>query len=240
MAHMRLVSVLVVVGLLTGCVKPGTEQPWDPLEPMNRGVFWFNQRADRYVVKPAADVYAEYVPAPVRTGVGNVFDNLRTPVYSASQLLQGNVDQSLIHVGRFLLNSTVGLVGIFDVADGVGLSAPAHDLGTAFGSWGVAGGPYLVLPLLGPSTLRDLSGRAGEYFADPFYWIRDDMSEGERLSVAIATNTLKAVHFRSEAEEAISAAQEAAVDEYLTFQGAYYQTRNGLLKDPDEITFEEE
>ena len=151
-----------------------TAEVSDPLEKINRGVFWFNEQADRFVIKPVAKGYDWALPKPVKRGVSNVFDNLFTPVVAVSDLLQGNFQESAEDVGRFVVNSTVGVVGVFDVATGWGLEKRREDIGQAFGAWGIGSGPYLVLPILGPSSVRDGVGLVGNYFLLPQNYIEDD------------------------------------------------------------------
>ena len=127
----------------------------DPLEPVNRAVFKFNDGLDRVLLQPVAKGYRSALPQPVRHGVGNFFGNLGEPLIAFNNLLQGKFDQSMTEVARFGTNSVFGIFGLIDVATSLGIEKHNEDFGQTLGRWGVGGGPYLVLPVLGPSTLRD-------------------------------------------------------------------------------------
>ena len=198
----------------------------DPLETVNRGVFWFNEQADRFVIKPVAKGYDWLLPKPVKRGVSNVFDNLFTPVVAVSDLLQGNLAESAADVGRFAVNSTVGLVGIFDVATGWGLEKRREDIGQAFGAWGIGSGPYLVLPILGPSNLRDGVGLVGNYFLSPQNYIDD---EGVRWGVT----ALGGIDTRYRLLDASTVLEQAALDRYAFVRSSYAQHRQNLVEDKD-------
>lgn len=158
----RAAAVLFGLLLLAGCVHRPPSDPWDPIEPVNRGVFQFNRVADTYVFKPLAIGYTHVTPAPVRAGIGNFFDNLGQPVVMANSLLQLKWDSFNESLGRFMINSTVGVGGLVDMATRLDIAHPDEDLGQTFGHWGLGTGPYLVLPLLGPSDGRDALGWAGD------------------------------------------------------------------------------
>jgi phospholipid-binding lipoprotein MlaA len=159
---LRFAVLSVSLLALAGCVHSPPSDPWDPIEPVNRGVFRFNRVADRYVVRPAASGYRKITPRPARDGIDNFFDNLKEPVVMANSLAQlkwGRFNESL---GRFMINSTVGIVGFVDVATRLDIPDPDEDLGQTFGHWGLGTGPYIVLPLLGPSNGRDFLGALGD------------------------------------------------------------------------------
>ncbi|MFZ5492120.1 MAG: MlaA family lipoprotein [Pseudomonadota bacterium] len=198
----------------------------DPLERINRGVFWFNEQADRFVIKPVAKGYDWLLPKPVKRGVSNVFDNLFTPVVAVSDLLQGNFQESAEDVGRFVVNSTVGVVGIFDVATGWGLEKRREDIGQAFGAWGIGAGPYLVLPILGPSNVRDGVGLVGNYFLSPQNYIEDD---GVRWGVI----ALGGIDTRYRLLDASTVLEQAALDRYAFVRSSYAQHRQNLVENKD-------
>lgn len=139
----------------------------DPLEPVNRAVFGFNLFVDEWVFEPVARAYRFVAPEPVRQSVSNFLSNLRSPVVFANDLLQGERERAGITLGRFMINSTLGVFGLFDAASGFGYHGHYSDLGQTLGVYGVPDGPYLMLPFLGPSNVRDTVGRVGDYFINP-------------------------------------------------------------------------
>ncbi|MBH03906.1 MAG: hypothetical protein CMP08_07260 [Xanthomonadales bacterium] len=162
--------------VLAGCVHSPPSDPWDPLEPVNRFNYKVNEKADTYILRPVAKGYDTVVPDPVQASVSNFFDNASQPITMANSLLQlkwGKFNQSL---GRFMLNTTAGVGGLFDVATKLNVPHPDEDLGQTLGFWGLGAGPYLYLPLLGPSTGRELVGSLGDQFANPINYI-DEFDE---------------------------------------------------------------
>ena len=219
--------------LVAGCASTGN--PRDPLEPLNRGIYKFNDGVDHLLIKPAAEFYRFAVPQFMRTGVSNFFSNLNDVIVALNNLLQGKLTMAASDVGRILLNSTVGLLGLYDAATEVGLERNNEDFGQTLGFWGIADGPYLVLPLLGPSSARDAVGWFGDYYAWPPTYLR---SEGKR-------NILIAVRFvtaRADLLEASRILETAALDPYEFVRDAYLQRRRNLVYDgkppPDEEDFE--
>ena len=210
----------------------------DPLEKMNRGIFWFNDKADVYVIEPVARGYRYVMPNPLETGVHNFFNNLRYPVYLVSDLLQFKFTQMLEHTGRFVVNSTVGVAGLIDVGKHVGLPDHEEDFAIALAYHGVPPGPYLVLPFLGPSNLRDAVGLLADAVLNPFYWVgRTDLHDDAQNALIYGSTALKAIDTRARLLDAVETAKESSVDYYLFVQGAYYQYRRGVLYDgnpPDE------
>jgi phospholipid-binding lipoprotein MlaA len=189
-------------------------------------VFWFNEQADRFVIKPVAKGYDWLLPKPVKHGVSNVFDNLYTPIVAVSDLLQGNLKESASDVGRFAVNTTVGVVGIFDVATGWGMEKRREDIGQAFGAWGIGPGPYLVLPILGPSNVRDGVGLIGNHFLSPQTYIEDDET---RWGVIV----LGGIDTRYRLLDASAVLEQAALDRYAFVRSSYAQHRQNLIDNKD-------
>lgn len=161
---------LLACALLAGCAGAPPERvtkTQDPWEGFNRKVYAFNDSLDKHVARPVARTYARAMPAPARSGIHNVISNIDEPVTVINDALQGKVKQTFQDLGRFLINSTVGVLGWFDVARHVGLPHHDEDLGQTLAVWGVSSGPYLVLPILGPSTVRDAGGRVGDLYLNP-------------------------------------------------------------------------
>ena len=170
-AKARLVCALVCLAVLSGCASlPAGHQAdaRDPWERYNRAMFEFNTQVDEAVIKPVAEGYKEYVPEPVRTAFGNFFSNLGDIVNTLHHLLQGEPSKAGNAAARVVINTTVGVLGLGDPAGSMGYSKTNEDFGQTFGRWGLEPGPYFVLPLLGPSTVRDTVGRAADFAADPF------------------------------------------------------------------------
>ncbi|MGE0008898.1 MAG: VacJ family lipoprotein [Parvibaculaceae bacterium] len=146
----------------------------DPLEGFNRAMFGFNEVVDHLVFEPAARVYRAVIPRPVRTGVANVLTNLASPITLTNDILQGNPEAAANTIKRFMVNSTLGLGGLFDHATGLGEPLHREDFGQTLGAWGVGGSPYIVLPLLGPSNPRDMIGKVADTAVNPMTWILYD------------------------------------------------------------------
>lgn len=233
------VSALVISGVVA-CFPTNAmgepEEPYDPLESVNRGIFDFNDTLDVYAIEPVSRTYRDNVPDFLQTGISNFFLNLRYPSYLVSDILQGKFEQALEHTGRFLVNTTVGIVGLVDVAEDIGLPDHEEDFGTALAYHGVPAGPYLVLPILGPSNVRDGVGRIVDGFLDPIGWIYySSASSGVKLGVSATALGVKLVSTRAGLLQAVETAKESSLDYYLFTQGAYYQYRHGVITDGAEM-----
>ncbi|WP_028008247.1 MlaA family lipoprotein [Solimonas flava] len=220
---MRLAPVIVAT-MLAGCAHNSPYEPADPLESVNRPIYAFNQTADKYVLRPVAKTYVDYVPSPVRTGVSNFFDNLFYPTVIVNDALQAKFKQSGLDLTRFLMNSTFGLAGLLDPATMVGLAKNDEDLGQTFGRWGVGEGWYLMIPLLGPSTNRDLIGRVGDNWTSPLQY--SDFTFGERVAVTGA----QAVDTRAQLLD-LDSVLDQQLDPYVFLRTAYLQRRLNLVYD---------
>lgn len=224
------------------------EEPYDPIEPVNRGVFWFNEQFDRYFLAHVADGYDYVMPDRAQVGVTNFFKNLKYPTYLLSDLLQLEFDQALEHTGRFLINSTVGFLGFVDVASDLGLEEVEEDFGLAFASYGIPSGPYLVLPFFGPSNLRDTVGLVFDTITNPTYLIGfTDASSEAKFWVSAGGTALKAVQWRVNLDDAIRAGREGSLDYYTFAQSSYYQYREGQIRgdrpisdDPEAVDIDKE
>ncbi|HET7313333.1 VacJ family lipoprotein [Salinisphaera sp.] len=168
--HFALASLLAV-SVLAGCAHSPPSNPWDPLEPVNRFNYKLNDKADQYVVRPAAQGYDKVVPDRVQASISNFFDNAGQPVTMLNSLLQlkwGKFNQSL---GRFIINTSFGIGGLFDIASKLNVPNPDEDFGQTLGYWGIGPGVYIYLPLLGPSDGRDLIGSVGDQFVNPINYV---------------------------------------------------------------------
>ena len=189
----------------------------DPLEPMNRAIFAFNDKVYFWVAKPVARGYKAVVPAPARMGVNNFFDNLEFPVRFVNCMLQGKIKGAGTEVARFSLNSTIGVLGLFDPAHTFFALEPRREtLGQTLGVYGIGNGIYLVIPFLGPSTVRDAFGRVGDGFLKPVNYIQP-----YELSLAVSSyRYINLISFRIGDYEAV---KDAAIDPYNAFKDAYLQ-----------------
>lgn len=198
----------------------------DPLEGMNRGTFWFNNQLDDYFLEPVAKGYDYVVPDPVQDGVRNVFRNLSYPGIFVSDLIALEFAQSGKDTARFLINSTLGVAGIFDVAEYFGIPYRKNDIGLALARNGVSGGPYLVLPLLGPSNVRDGIGLGVGLFLQPMYWFQVKSPSKNADGISMIVRAVEIVNLRSSLLDAIDSAKEASVDYYGFTRSAYEQLRS--------------
>lgn len=218
---MRTLSVAVLAAaLLGGCA---TAQRPDPLEPVNRKVFAFNEALDRAVLKPVATRYVEHVPEYVRTSLSNFFGNLRDAWSAANLFLQGRPRDGLDEVLRFSVNTVFGAAGLMDVASPMGLYAHREDLGQTLGHWGAGSGAYLVLPLLGPSSLRDVTDLPAALYLQPQSFVDDDLTRG-------MLNAVNVIGRRADALPATRMLDEMALDRYIFTRDAYLQRRQSLIE----------
>jgi phospholipid-binding lipoprotein MlaA len=235
------IGFAVVFASATAFAEP--EDPYDPAESVNRAIFDVNDTLDIHVMEPIARAYKNNIPDPIQIGIKNFFLNLRYPSYLVSDIIQGKFEQALDHTGRFLINSTVGVLGFVDMAKDYGLPDHEEDFGIALMYHGVPAGPYIVIPFLGPSNVRDGVGRIVDGFLDPIGWVGySSLSAGTKIAIAASALGIKAVHTRAGLLQAIEAGKESSVDYYLFAQGAYYQYRQGVLtdgKDDEDIEAEE-
>lgn len=218
------VSLLGMLGL-TGCASQANK---DPLEGLNRGIYKFNDVADRAVIKPVASAYTKVTPSPIRKGVSNFFSNLGSITTVVNDLLQLKFAHAFTDAGRFVINSTFGLAGFIDVAAMDNIPKHSEDFGQTLGHWGVGNGAYLVLPFLGPSTVRDTTGLVVDTVStDP---IKYTHNIGEiRLHNQLRAAQL--VNRRSELLNATDLVDEASLDPYAFMRDAYLQNRASAVQD---------
>src|SRR5699024_2905225 len=214
---------VVLLPVLAGCAHSPPDDPWDPAEPVNRAMFSFNMTVDDYILRPVALGYHKITPDPVETGIGNVFHNAHAPIRMANSLLQLKFDSFFISLQRFAVNSTVGVLGIFDIATAMGMEDPDEDFGQTLGYWGMGQGPYLVLPLLGSSSGRDLIGTVGDAYVNPINYI-----DSRALLLS-----LKALYFVDKRASFLSFDQvlEQQFDPYIFMRSLYLKTRQAKVHD---------
>jgi phospholipid-binding lipoprotein MlaA len=219
----KLASAIALAAVLSACASTNAPKA-DPLEGLNRATHAFNDAADRAVLKPVAHGYKAITPAFVRGGVSNVFSNVGDVAVGVNNLLQGKARNAASDVGRVLVNSTLGVLGLFDVATPMGLEKHDEDFGQTLGTWGVGPGPYVVIPLMGPSTLRDTLGRSVD---GPMGWSRQVEHVRTRNSVL----GLELINVRSNLLGAGETLDQAALDKYQFLRDAYLQRRLRMVND---------
>jgi len=191
----------------------------DPLEPVNRVIFNVNDTLDRYALEPVARGYRYATPDQFKISLANVLSNLSTPVVLVNDVLQGEPGRALDTLGRFLINTTLGVGGLFDVAGKLDLPRHDEDLGQTFGVWGAGPGPFLMLPLLGPSTVRDAGGRVGDFFFDPLNTCCID------TAVRYGRDGAGILSTRESLIDSIDDLRKNSIDPYATVRTVYLQSR---------------
>ena len=234
-ASIRAIAGAVLLALLGGCATTNLGTPGDPLERMNRATYRFNDTVDRAVLRPVATGYRNHVPRLVQEGIDNVLEHLAFPTTIVNDLLQLKIKDTLVDLGRFAVNSTLGLAGLLDPASHFGIPRNDEDFGQTLGRWGVPSGPYVVLPFFGPSTARD----APSIFVDAQTDLRVALHIDNNVEWALAGVSL--VHRRAELLP-FDAQFDSAYDRYAFIRNAWVQRREYQVKDgevEDDIPLEE-
>lgn len=216
--------------LMTACASGPAANRHDPLEPFNRGVFQFNDGLDRAVIKPVATAYRDVLPSPIRTGVGNFFNNLQDAWSFVNNALQLKAEYAGNSLVRFGVNSVFGLAGVLDIATEMQIERHTKDFGHTLGYWGISPGPYLVLPLLGPSTLRDTAGLVVDQQGNL-------LSGVAHIPTRNSATALKLVDRRAQLLQASAMLDQVALDPYTFTRDAFLQRRQSSIYDgnpPDE------
>lgn len=199
---------------------------YDPLENLNRAFFALDMDLDDAIFKPTAYAYRWIVPKPGRKGIRNALNNLESPVIFVNDVLQGEMSRAGTTTARFLINSTIGLLGLFDVAKSMGLPRHEEDFGQTLGAGGVGGGPYLVLPILGPTNFRDMTGRLIDLAFDPLTW----MGGTNAQTIAISRFVLDAISQREANIESFDEIERTSIDLYVQVRSIYNQHRQAEIK----------
>ncbi|WP_300298335.1 VacJ family lipoprotein [Ferrovibrio sp.] len=219
-------------GVLSGCATPPADPAGraaydeinDPLEPVNRALFEFHQVLDHFLLKPAAFAYTWLVPDPLRTGMRNALLNLKTPVFLANDLMQGETGRAGDTLQRFAINSTVGVLGVYDAADKwFGIAPHTEDFGQTLATWGSGEGPYLFIPVIGPSNPRDLAGLAADSAMDPLNWY---LRNTDREGWIYARTALTGIDTRAELLDTLDNLEKTSLDYYVTLRSVYRQRRD--------------
>ena len=197
------------------------DEIYDPIEPVNRAMLEFNFVIDDVVIRPVIKTYKSIAPEPLEKGVSNFFGNLREPIRAVAFVFQGEFLKSLNSTGRFALN-TITSLGTFDLASRIGMTKNETDIGLTLAKGGISSGPYLVLPIIGPSNLRDFSGDIVEFFIDP---VSNNLPNRAYLSIGDGLNA------RAEVDEEIDLIRESSSDRYEMLKSIYYQNRNSQIEE---------
>ena len=218
----RCLGVVLLAAIVGGCAM-GTD-PRDPFEPINRGIYSFNEGVDKAILKPAAQAYRAVLPQFIRSSVSNFFSNINDFVVALNNLLQGKFTAAYSDLGRIAINSTIGLLGLFDVASEAGIEKHDEDFGQTLGRWGVGDGPFVMIPIFGPSTGRDLVGRVVDYKTDLVTYVDPSHNRNQLWAT-------RGVNRRSELLDASTVLHTAALDPYEFVRDAYLQRRRSLIHD---------
>jgi phospholipid-binding lipoprotein MlaA len=217
-----LAAAVLSIPLLGGCASTG--DPRDPFEPMNRAVYQFNDELDKALVRPVAEAYRHFVPPVVRTGIGNFFSNINDVLIALNNALQGKMPEAINDLGRVAVNTTLGVLGFRDVATELGVPKNDEDFGQTLGRWGFRDGPYIVLPILGPSSVRDTFGWAGDIYTHPLGYVDNVNARNSLIGLRFVT-------VRADLLEATNILETAALDPYEFVRDAYLQRRRNLVYD---------
>lgn len=225
----RMAFIAAAAGLLGGCATSGN--PKDPIEGFNRAMYGFNEGLDKIIIKPVATGYEAVLPSPIQTGVANFFSNIADLMIGVNNLLQGKPAQAASDGGRFLVNTTVGILGLIDVASSMGMEKHEEDVGQTFGRWGIDDGAYVVLPFFGPRTVRDTVGLVFDVYTDPVSHVDHIPTRNVLLATRIVSD-------RAELLKADKIIEEAALDKYSYVRDAYLQRRRSLIHDGNPPKFD--
>jgi phospholipid-binding lipoprotein MlaA len=223
MSRRHLPTLLAAAVLLSACAStPG--RPYDPFEASNRVMYAINDPLDKYIAKPIAQAWVDYVPSFIRTGATNYFNNIDDLFSGFNGLLQGKLDKAGDDFGRVMINTGFGFLGLIDIASEAGIPRGGEDFGQTFGYWGIPQGPYLFIPLWGPSTVRDGTGSILRYWYTPTQLIPD-------VAVRNVIYGIGAIDARAQALDATSLIEQASIDPYTFVRRAYLQRREYLVYD---------
>ena len=215
---------VAAVALFAGCASTAERDPRDPWEPFNRSVYTFNDKLDQYVAKPVATGYRKVIPGEIRDRVRNFFGNIGDVFIGVNNFLQGKFEDGVSDWARVAFNTTIGLFGIHDIATDMGYEKHDEDFGQTFGRWGMGSGPYLILPVLGSSTVRDGIGKGIDFYTDP-------INETKPFEARWGLVALRLTQTRADLLDASRILEEAALDKYVFQRDAYLQRRRSLIYD---------
>ena len=229
----RATAIIMLAGFATGCaITPDASDPEavaemrqinDPAEPTNRQILKINRSIDTAVLKPVAETYRDTVPVPIRLRVSNFLNNLHAPVIFINDVLQGEIDRALTTATRFFINSTFGLAGMHDLAHEMNLKAHDEDFGQTLAVWGIGEGPYMILPVIGPSNPRDTAGLVADILFDPFgLWLRNTGN----FNASLGHRGGETIDYRTDNIDIIEDLEKSSLDFYASVRSLYRQKRN--------------
>ena len=229
-----LLSVLSLVGCAAAPTDPADRQAYyetnDPIEPFNRAVFRLNQGLDSVLFEPLATVYKKTLPQTLQDGIRNFLNNLRTPIILANNLLQGDIDGVRDTIARFTVNTIVGFAGFGDPAGDMGVKYRSEDFGHTLAVWGMGEGPYLMLPVFGPSNPRDLIGLVVDTFSDPINIWADNT---DRDAIPISRTLVRGIDRRARNLKTLDDLEQSSLDFYATIRSLYRQVRDDEIRNGD-------
>lgn len=226
--YARLATVLSICALTAGCATTSNPNPKDPWEGFNRGVYKFNDTVDRALLKPVAQAYTYVTPQPVRSCIHNMFSNVGDLWSATNSFLQGRGHDFVNTLGRFLFNTTMGIGGCFDVASANGAHKIPNDFGTTLGVWGISQGPYLVLPIWGPSSVRDGVGLIGDWKGGTYTYTNPSALDDNALRNSLWG--LELIDARARLLDTTNMVDNVALDPYSFVRDAYLQRRASMVR----------
>jgi len=230
---LKFLTVLLFVASLSACATTNPSMVSDPIEPVNRAVFSFNDLLDKVLLNPIAKTYKTVVPNVVRNSVRNFFRNLKTPVTLANNLMQGDGEAAGVTTARFLFNTFLGVGGLIDFAETQGLEYEPEDFGQTLASWNVGSGAYLVLPVLGPSTVRDSTGMVIDMVIDPIRVINENADNGHLDYWRVGVQGLDT---KSRVVDGMEDLRINSLDYYSSVRSAYIQSRIKLINEGKDVS----
>ena len=232
-AKFRILLVGLCMTFLSACATTGGLDERDPWEGFNRGVYTFNETMDNILFEPIGKVYDFITPDVLDSGITNFFRNIAQVPVIANNILQFKFDQAVNDTVRLFLNSTIGLLGFFDISTEAGLASSKADFGQTLAHWGVSSGPYLVMPFFGPGTIRHAAGYAVDGALNPVFYLDNDLTKAGLLS-------LNFVDVKSDLLSAVDLLEEAALDKYEFTKNAYFEKRNNKINGGEFADYPEE
>ncbi len=219
------IFVVGVIFFITGCSSTSTStKPIGALETYNHAMFNINNKIDKAVIRPLAKGYRAITTEYIREHIGNVFHNLEEPIYFVNNILQGEFSNSGVNLGRFVMNTTIGIGGVFDVASTLDMKRDKTGFDETLANWCVPDGPYIVLPILGPSTPRATVGWVADKYTSPSYWVAEN-SDNDVKNIYYATAGLKMLNFYADHLTMLESLEEGSIDYYESVKAAYLQSR---------------